>query len=169
MVVCQGVKSICNCHFLARPLWFSKRCMQAFAQEYPEAPFMQLFKPYFMYSFFPPPQRHKSTIRRVPTQSALLFSPLRPASCKSLTANWQVRGTQQPRYGTAQKHWTETHAPHSVHFLFTGEPVWWFHVMKVLIRFWLTGLWARTHAWLLTKEVFNTIFLIKPWSPSYWQ
>lgn len=70
---------------------------------------------------FSPPQRHKSTIRRVPTQSALLFSPatpLRPASCKSSTANWQIRGTQQPRYSTSPKtlHYT-THAPHRFDFL----------------------------------------------------
>lgn len=53
--------------------------------------------------FYPTPQRYKSTIRRVPTQSALLFSPatpLRPASCKSSTANWEVRGPQQPRIST---------------------------------------------------------------------
>lgn len=62
-----------------------------------------------VFIFYPTPQRYKSTIRRVPTQSALLFSPatpLRPASCKSSTANWEVRGTQQPRFSKTPKHWT---------------------------------------------------------------
>lgn len=74
-----------------------------FAQEYPQPLSCSSSHTHFSPS---PPQRHKSTIRRVPTQSALLFSPatpLRPASCKSSTANWQVRGTQQPRYSTSPK------------------------------------------------------------------
>lgn len=107
MVTCKGVKCICNCCYLRVffCVWAIKifgRCMQALHRN-THNPFMQLFT-YSLFFFFPP-QRHKSTIRRVPTQSALLFSPatpLRPASCKSSTANWQVRGTQQPRYSTSQ-------------------------------------------------------------------
>lgn len=87
-------------------------CMHdKYPQPYSMQPFF--FFCFFLsfYSFFTP-QRHKSTVRRVPTQSSLLFcpsTPLRPASCKSSTANWQMRGTQQPRHSTSLQHCTHMH------------------------------------------------------------
>lgn len=69
---------------------------------------------------FSPPQRHKSTRRCVPTQSALLFSPatpLRPASCKSSTANW-----------TSQRHTAarSQHPPPSV-YQANADSLWHMH------------------------------------------
>lgn len=95
------VRLMCSSH---QGFW---KVHASFAQEYPQPFHAALHTPPPTH----PPQRHKSTIRRVPTQSALLFSPatpLRPASCKSSTANWQVRGTQQPRSQHIPQHQTET-------------------------------------------------------------
>lgn len=107
MVTCKGVKCICNCcylrvFFVFEPLRFLEGACKL-CTGIPTT--LSCSSSHIHCFFFFPPQRHKSTIRRVPTQSALLFSPatpLRPASCKSSTANWQVRGTQQPRYSTSQ-------------------------------------------------------------------